>query len=182
MIPTMIPASRSNAPRSPLGAGARMMRGLALMLSGLALLLIASLLPVAPAAASDDPVGHLGALLNEARQQAGVAPLAVEGRLAEVAWERTHDMATRRYFSHTTPEGKTVLSILPERGVNYALAGETLQRNNFAADQSVAEAARSLLASPAHRAILLDERFSMVGIGHGHDGDLHYYAVVLVQP
>jgi uncharacterized protein YkwD len=161
------------------------MRRLAASLIGLAFLLIGMVLPAAPvtpAAAALSPAEQLSALINEARQEVGVPPLALDDLLGQIAGERSADMATRRYFSHTTPEGKTVLTILPERGVSFMLAGETLQRNNFPADQTVAEAARSLLTSPVHRAILVDARFAAVGIGHGRDGDLHYYAVVLVQP
>jgi uncharacterized protein YkwD len=124
----------------------------------------------------------LAARLNLARQQAGAPPLALEPALVALARERADDMARRHYFSHTTPEGQTVLSLLPARGVRFVWAGETLQRNNYAADRTVAEAARALLASPPHRAILLDARYQQVGLGHAADGALHYYAVILIDP
>lgn len=120
-------------------------------------------------------------LLNAARRASGLPALAVDPTVAALARERADDMATRRYFSHTTPEGQTILSLLPAWGVPFRYAGETLQRNNFTADQTVAEAARSLLASPAHRAILLDRRFSRAGAGHAVDGALHYYVVIVIQ-
>jgi uncharacterized protein YkwD len=125
---------------------------------------------------------ELGDRLNEARTQAGQPILAPDPTIAALARERAEDMANRGYFSHTTPEGRDVLSMLPERGINYQYAGETIQRNNHGAATTVAEAARALLASPAHQAILLDGRFSLVGVGHAERGGMHYYAVVLVQP
>lgn len=124
----------------------------------------------------------LAAHLNLARRQAGASPLVIEATLATLAHERADDMAHRRYFSHTTPEGQTVLTLLPARGVPFVWAGETLQRNNYPADRTVAEAARALLSSPPHRAVLLNARFSRVGLGHAVDGALHYYAVILIEP
>jgi hypothetical protein len=124
---------------------------------------------------------QLAALLNAARAEAGQPALTLEPRIMALARERSQDMATRRYFSHTTPEGKTVLTMLPERGINFQYAGETLQQNNYPVGQTVAEAARSLLASPAHREILLDGRFSHFGLAHAAGGSMHYYTVIVVQ-
>ncbi len=121
------------------------------------------------------------ALLNAARMEAGEPPLTAEHTLVSLAGYRSDDMATRQYFDHTTPEGSTVLQMLLERGVAYQYAGETLQRNNYPEGETVAEAARALLASPPHRALLLDGRFSDVGVGHAVDGAMHYYTVIVVQ-
>ncbi len=124
---------------------------------------------------------HVLALLNAARTEAGVPALAAEHTLVSLAGSRSDDMATRQYFAHTTPEGSTVLQMLTERGVAYQYAGETLQRNNYPDGETVAVAARALLASPPHRALLLDGRFSHVGVGHAVDGTMHYYTIIVVQ-
>lgn len=124
---------------------------------------------------------QLMALLNAARAKAGQPALTAEHTLASLAGTRSDDMATRQYFSHTTPEGTNVLQMLLDRGVNYQYAGETLQMNNYAPRQTVAEAAQALLGSPAHRAILLDGRFSHLGVGYAVNGDMHYYTVIVVQ-
>ncbi len=121
------------------------------------------------------------ALLNAARLEAGVPPLLAEHTLVSLAGYRSDDMATRQYFDHTTPEGSNVLRMLIERGVAYQYAGETLHRNNFPDGETVAEAVRAILASPPHRAMLLDDRFSHIGIGHAVDGAMHYYSIIVVQ-
>ena len=121
------------------------------------------------------------ALLNAARMEAGVPPLVAEHTLVSLAGYRSDDMATRQYFDHTTPEGSTVLQMLTERGVAYQYAGETVHRNNYPGSETVAEAVRAILASPPHRAMLLDGRFSHVGVGHAVDGAMHYYTVIVVQ-
>ena len=121
------------------------------------------------------------ALLNAARLEAGVPPLTAEHTLVSLAGYRSDDMATRQYFDHTTPEGSTVLQMLTERGVAYQYAGETIHRNNYPAGETVAEAGRAMLASPPHRAMLLDGRYSHLGVGHAVDGAMHYYTIILVQ-
>ena len=126
---------------------------------------------------------QLAILLNEARQQAGLAPLQYDPMLTQIAQLRSDDMATRNYFSHTSPEGTTVFDLLGQWGVPWSYAGETIQRNNYPLEETAAEAARSLLASPAHRAVILDGRFSRFGVAEQVSADgIHYYTVVLVQP
>jgi len=126
---------------------------------------------------------QLAALLNEARQQAGLAPLQHDPMLSQIAQLRSDDMAKRNYFSHTSPEGTTVFDMLGQWGIPWGYAGETIQRNNYPLEETAAEAARSLLASPAHRAVILDGRFSRFGVAEQVSADgIHYYTVVLVQP
>ncbi len=70
---------------------------------------------------------------------------------------------------------------MPGYWITGQLAGETIQENNF--PQSATEAARALIASPEHHAILFDPRFTIAGVGEtsGADG-VHYYAILVVQP
>ena len=120
--------------------------------------------------------------INLMRSHASRQPLAIQPAVQSLARERSEDMARRDYFSHTTPEGETVLSMLPARGVNYSYAGETLQRNNYPAAETVEEAIRSLMDSPPHREILLDPAFTQVGVGHAVADGMHYFTVIVVQP
>jgi uncharacterized protein YkwD len=125
---------------------------------------------------------QLAELVNGARAQAGLAPLTLAPALQALARARSTDMASRGYFGHRTPEGRDFGAQLAERGILYRFAGETIQRNNFAASATVGEALRSLLASPAHRAILLDGRFQHIGVGHQRsDNGIHYYTLILLQ-
>jgi len=126
---------------------------------------------------------NLAALLNDARAEAGLSPFEFDATLAQVAQLRSNDMAKRGYFSHTSPEGTTVFDLLGQWGIPWRYAGETIQRNNFPLEQTAAEAARSLLASPPHRAIILDPRFTRFGVAEAVSADgIRYYTVILVQP
>ena len=101
-----------------------------------------------------------------------------------LARERSSDMAVRNYFSHYTPEGKTFLPMLSERGFNYRFAGEILARNNYPDADAARIAMESYMNSAPHRAIILDARFTLVGVGYAlSDEDrMHYFTVIFVQP
>ena len=134
------------------------------------------------AAKPNDMARALAERINRTREQSGLKPLQLDPVLTQIAQERSEDMAKRRYFAHTTPDGRTVFDYLDERRVPWRLAGEALQRNNFPPDRTVGEAARSLFASSAHRALLLDARYTHFGVGHATAADgMHYFTVVLVE-
>ena len=122
------------------------------------------------------------ALLLDARRAAGLPDPQLDLLLVDLASQRSADMANRGYFGHVTPEGTMVFDLLVASGTPWLYASETLQRNNYPAEQSADEAVRSLLASPPHRAIILDPQYTAVGIGHAVDAQgMHYYTVLWVN-
>ncbi len=122
------------------------------------------------------------ALLLDARRAAGLADPQLDLLLVDLASQRSADMANRGYFGHVTPEGTMVFDLLIASGTPWLYASETLQRNNYPAEQSADEAVRSLLASPPHRAIIMDPQYTAVGIGHAVDAQgMHYYTVLWVN-
>lgn len=151
------------------------------------LLCAAFAFPAAAAPASPDNAGlgaeetALWARIAAARADAGLAVPALSAQATALARARSADMATRGYFDHVTPDGTTFLDMMPAYGLTGQLAGETLQGNNF--PDSPAEAARGLIASPAHHAILFDPRYGVAGVGHavGADGT-HYFTIIVIQP
>lgn len=125
---------------------------------------------------------QLAQLINDRRRAAGLAPLTLDATLTAIAQQRSDDMARRGYFAHVSPEGQTAFDLIAATGLPWRYAGETLQRNNYPLAQTAAEAARSLFASPAHRDILLDPRFTHFGVAEATASDgMHYYTVVLIQ-
>ena len=122
------------------------------------------------------------ALLLDARRAAGLPDPQLDLLLVDLASQRSADMANRGYFGHVTPEGTMVFDLLVASGTPWLYASETLQRNNYPAEQSADEAVRSLLASPPHRAIIMDPQYTAVGIGHAVDAQgMHYYTVLWVN-
>ncbi|HEY5477902.1 MAG TPA: CAP domain-containing protein [Tepidiformaceae bacterium] len=135
--------------------------------------------PALPAAM---PAGLI-ARMNDARGAAGLPPLARDVRLDAVAAARAEDLLAGGYFAHFGPSGQSAFTELGARGITYGLAGENLARNNYAAgSESLEVAFDGLMASPTHRANILEERFASVGaaVVRGDDG-MWIYVTVFVN-
>lgn len=119
--------------------------------------------------------------------------------LTQVAEERAMDMARRNYFGHTSPDGKTVNSILCAKG--YALPKEFCQYktlNNFesicAGSDNGIDCINVLLRDeglepPGHRIHLLGldnfyKTHTKVGaaLAYRRDTDYEYYFVIVTAP
>lgn len=149
--------------------------------------------PAAPAPAQQAPppaqVGlssvenYLLTAINQQRAATGLQPVQVDGSITSLARSRANDMAERNYFSHTTPEGKNFLPMMAERKIAYKFAGEILARNNYPDSEAAKVAIDSYLGSSAHKAIMLDGRFNLVGIGYtkSAEDEMQYYTVIFVQ-
>ena len=97
--------------------------------------------------------------LNLARIEEGVAAVAWSAALAEVAGGHGREMYEDGYFSHVSPVTGTVDERLEARGIPFRVVGE-----NLALSPTVATVHEGLLASSAHRATMLDPRFTRVGV------------------
>jgi uncharacterized protein YkwD len=101
------------------------------------------------------------ALVNHSRNRSGVPPLKKNLRLTRAAQARADDMASRGYFAHTSPGGKTPWDFIEEADYSYQRAGENLATGQ----RTAGEVQRSWMRSPAHRANQLNRRFTETGIG-----------------
>ncbi len=99
-------------------------------------------------------------LINQARAQAGLAPLAADAELTAVARSHSADMLRRGYFAHTSPEGRSPSDRIDAAGIRYRTAGE-----NLALAPTLEIAHTGLMNSPGHRANILRPEFGRVGIG-----------------
>jgi len=102
---------------------------------------------------------QLLALMNAEREKAGLAKLAIQNGLNELAQLRAEDMQQRDYFAHITPEGKTVSDLKVGFGIRAAVS------ENIAFDVNLESAHEGLLRSPLHRHNLLNADWEFVGIG-----------------
>ncbi|CUX82402.1 Cysteine-rich secretory protein family protein [Roseibaca calidilacus] len=102
---------------------------------------------------------HL-AHINDARRASGLAPLALDAALSDVAQDHACDMADRGYFSHTTPGG---------RGLMDRARGQTgfcqLAENIARGQRDIPTVMGIWLRSTGHRANLLDPGLTHVGLG-----------------
>ena len=115
---------------------------------------------------------------NQQRAANGVAALAIDAQLVDVARQRSQTMASTNCFSHTAC-GPTAFDLLGGIGYFYQIAGENIARNNYPAAQSVATSMTGFMNSPGHRANILDGRYTRIGVGVVlGQGGMYYYAVI----
>ncbi len=105
--------------------------------------------------------GVLTTITNEERAQNNAEPLTENDLLTKAAKLKAEDMATRGYFAHNSPDGKTPWYWLDQVGYTYSMAGENLAVNFFES-RDVAEA---WMNSPSHRENIVKKNYKEIGIG-----------------
>lgn len=103
-------------------------------------------------------------LLNADRIANGLLPLKLNKRLTLVARAHAADMINRKFFDHVNPDGKSPFDRMEQASLTFSNAGE-----NIAYDQSVEKMEVGWMNSPPHRANILFEGFTEVGIGMVRD-------------
>lgn len=100
-------------------------------------------------------------LTNTERQQEKIGGLSIDDKLTQAAQAKANDMASKGYFAHTTPEGHRFFWWIDNVDYDYHYAGE-----NLAVKFNTSEGAmRAWMASPGHRANILNGNFDEIGIG-----------------
>jgi uncharacterized protein YkwD len=108
-------------------------------------------------------------LTNRIREKQNLAPLKACDSLMEAADAHAKDMATRNYFDHRSPDGKTMFDRLKP------IVGVGFQGENIAAGQESPESAISSWSrSPGHRANLLNRDFREIGVGRATNEKSEY--------
>ncbi|OGZ78598.1 MAG: hypothetical protein A2528_01355 [Candidatus Staskawiczbacteria bacterium RIFOXYD2_FULL_37_9] len=99
---------------------------------------------------------------NLQRQQNGNLPALKENaKLDEAAAAKANDMFLRQYFEHVSPAGIDPGKLVQNYGYDYIAAGENLILGNFASEK---EAVQDWMNSPGHRANILNNRYSEIGV------------------
>lgn len=126
---------------------------------------------------------ELVTLTNAARTSNELPSLRPHDRLIGIARSRSEDMAVRDYFSHEIPHENYYFDrLLDAEGIAYARAAENIARNNRADAESVRRAQAGFLASPAHRANVLDPLFREIGAGAWDRVDgMKYFTVLFLR-
>lgn len=116
--------------------------------------------PEADLEAAPDEARAVFDMLNRARVDAGLDPLAWSPALAEVGRAHAAEMYVEGYFSHVSPVTGTVADRLGSASVTYRFAGE-----NLALAASSDQVHEGLMDSPGHRANIESPDYNRVGIG-----------------
>lgn len=115
--------------------------------------------------ASSMSVSGLLSSTNGERAAGGVAGLSLNGKLNAAAQAKANDMAARNYWSHNTPEGNPPWVFVTAQGYSYQKLGENLAAGFSSESSTVA----GWMASPPHKANLLDPAFAEVGFGFANN-------------
>ncbi len=132
------------------------------------LILLKVLLIIAPIAlpssvlySSAITVQNIIDLTNRARLNLGLTELKPNSALMIAAQNKADDMVLNQYFAHVSPTGQTPWNFILNSGYKYSLAGENLAVH-FTSAESVQE---GWMASPSHRANIVNDKFKEIGIG-----------------
>ncbi len=108
-------------------------------------------------------------LVNEERAKAGLNPVALDAAASTAAQVRAGEIVTS--FSHTRPNGSSFATALKEQGVSYRTSGE-----NIAWGQRSPEAVmEGWMNSSGHRANILKESFTHIGVGYYQENGVNYW-------
>lgn len=107
--------------------------------------------------------------VNVERAAAGLSPVTYNVSLASAANVRASEAGV--HFGHVRPDGRDVKSVLNE--ASYAWFGENLAVSKT---DDAKKIVRAWMASPTHRANLLNRHYTQMGIGvtRGADGRLYW--------
>ena len=98
-------------------------------------------------------------LVNEERAKAGLPALKTNDQIAQVAQTRAAELADS--YSHTRPDGRSCFTALEDAGIRYGSAGENIAYGGSSPEYILA----SWMDSPGHRANILNENFTTIGVG-----------------
>lgn len=111
------------------------------------------------------------ALVNVERSRAGCAPVSADAALQSAAQGHSDDMAARDYFSHTSPDGSTFAERI--RAAGYL--GGAIAENIAAGQPSAQDVMSAWMASPGHRANILNCTYRDIGVGYATGGSYGTY-------
>ena len=101
------------------------------------------------------------ALVNKERSNRGLPLLKLNTELSRVARFKSQDMIDKKYFSHTSPTYGSPFDMMQSFGLKFSAGGE-----NIAYGQKTAsEVMNSWMNSSGHRANILSQAYTQIGIG-----------------
>lgn len=99
---------------------------------------------------------------NRQRKENGNLPALTENqKLNEAAAAKANDMFVNQYFEHVSPFGIDPGKLVQNYGYEYVVAGENLILGNFSSEQEVVQ---DWMDSPGHRANILNNRYTEIGV------------------
>lgn len=120
--------------------------------------------------AQGDYASQVVALVNAERAKYGLSALKADSRVQQAAQVRAAE--TVQSFSHTRPNGSSFSTALTEAGVSYTRSGENIAYGQPTPQQVV----NAWMNSSGHRANILNESFTTIGVGYTVVNGTAYWA------
>jgi hypothetical protein len=157
----------------------RVLFGYSVIILLLKVLVVATpiLLPSASLYSNAITASNVILLTNQTRSNLGLGGLVQNTKLMAAAQAKAMDMLKNQYFAHNSPNGLTPWYFIKSLGYAYERAGE-----NLAVHYTSAEGLHDgWLASPAHRANIVKEEFTEIGVGVVNGDFEGYPSTIVVQ-
>lgn len=106
-------------------------------------------------------------LTNQERAKNGLPALMVDLTLSKMAREKSRDMSTNGYFSHTSPTYGSPFDMMKKYGISYRYAGENIAMGQRTPEEVV----KAWMNSEGHRKNILSPNFNYIGVGYVSQGN-----------
>ncbi len=111
--------------------------------------------------------------VNKERKAAGKAALKSDDELNAIAEDRAKEIAER--FGHKRPDGTSCFTALDEAGYSYMSAAENIA---LTYNDSAVEVVNVWMKSPGHKANILSDDVTKIGVGYYESNGKHYWVQV----
>ncbi|OGZ68532.1 MAG: hypothetical protein A3D35_02200 [Candidatus Staskawiczbacteria bacterium RIFCSPHIGHO2_02_FULL_34_9] len=91
----------------------------------------------------------------------GLLPVVENSKLDAAALAKAQDMFSKQYFEHVSPLGVGPGDLVKSFGYDYIVVGENLILGNFGSEKEIVQA---WMDSPGHRANILNDRVTEIGV------------------
>ncbi len=118
-------------------------------------------------------------LVNIERSKNGLQPLKANWQVSRVARYKSQDMASKGYFSHTSPTYGSPFKMMETFGLKFSSAGENIAMGQ----RTPQEVMTGWMNSPGHRANILNTSFTEIGVGLAKNSSgRNYWTQMFIRP
>ena len=118
-------------------------------------------------------------LVNVERQKNGLAPLALDSAISNVARIKSKDMSDNNYFAHQSPTYGSAGNMLNKFGIRWSAWGENIAMGQKTPEEVV----NAWMNSPGHRANILNTNYTQIGVGFAKNSSgTPYWTQMFINP
>ena len=116
-------------------------------------------------------------LANKEREIVGLEPVSYREDVADAAQIRAKELAS--VTSHTRPDGSKCFTVLDEQGIRRKWSGENLHCGTSTPESAM----QAWMDSDGHRAIILNEKSTAMGVGvyQAQDGTIYWIQLFIKE-